>query len=56
MFALMAAGHFVLVIFGIARMRARPAPRERTRYTYTPRTSFLIGRLIGKFRTPRESE
>ena len=24
----------------------RPAPADRTRYVYTPRTSFLIGRLL----------
>ena len=44
-FALIAAAHAVLVIFGIARMAARPAPESRTRYVYAPRTSFLIGRL-----------
>lgn len=54
MFVLMAAGHCILVIFGLTRMRARPAPQDRTRYTYAPRTSFLIGRLTGKTRNPRE--
>lgn len=49
MFVLIAAGHAVLIVFGLIRMRARPAPR-RTRYVWSPRTSFLIGRLIGRSR------
>lgn len=50
MFALIAAAHVALVAFGLVRMRARPAPEDRTPYVYTPRTSFLIGRLL---RRPR---
>jgi MFS family permease len=46
MFAFIAAAHVVLVIFGLIRMRARPAPTERTAYTYVPRTSFWIGKLL----------
>ena len=46
MFGFIAVSHVVLVVFGLVRMRMRPAPSERTRYTYTPRTSFLIGRLL----------
>ncbi|TMV12700.1 MFS transporter [Arenibacterium halophilum] len=49
MFTMIAIGHVGLVIFGLARMRARPAQR-RTRYQYAPRTSFLIGRLTGRSR------
>ncbi|MEM1072937.1 MAG: MFS transporter [Pseudomonadota bacterium] len=52
LFALIAVGHIVLIAFGLARMRARPAPADRTRYTYAPRTSFTIGRLTGKTRSP----
>jgi MFS family permease len=55
-FVLMAAGHFVLVVFGISRMRARPAPKDRTRYIYAPRTSFFVGRLTGKIRSKRERD
>jgi MFS family permease len=52
LFALVAAGHAVLVIFGMVRMRARaPGPR-RTRYVWTPRTSFTVGRLFKKSREP----
>lgn len=50
MFAMIAGAHLVLVVFGLRRMRARPAPAERTRYVYAPRTSFLIGRLTKRAR------
>ena len=46
MFLMIAAGHAVLVVFGLLRMRARPAAAERTPYVYSPRTSFMIGRLL----------
>ena len=46
MFLFIALAHLVLVIFGLIRMNMRPAPAEKTRYTYEPRTSFLIGRLL----------
>jgi MFS family permease len=49
MFAMLSVAHIALVAFGIIRMRARPAG-TRTAYTYEPRTSFLIGRLLGKGR------
>ncbi|MFN3824189.1 MAG: MFS transporter [Pseudorhodobacter sp.] len=50
MFLMIALSHVALILFGIARMRARPSPDERTAYTYEPRTSFLIGRLLGRGR------
>ncbi|GGX53246.1 MFS transporter [Tateyamaria omphalii] len=50
LFAMIAVGHGVLIIFGLARMRSRATPIERTRYIYAPRTSFLIGRLTGRSR------
>ena len=50
LFWLIAAGHVVLVVFGLLRMRARPAVGDRTAYVYAPRTSFLLGRLIGRMR------
>ena len=50
LFILIAAGHVVLVIFGLLRMRARPAASPRTNYVYAPRTSFLIGRLVARMR------
>ena len=54
LFFMIAAGHLLLVIFGLTRKRARPTPEERTRYTYAPRTSFLIGRLTGRIRSPKD--
>ncbi len=45
MFVMIAAGHVALVIFGIVRMRMRPGRAPRTRYVWSPRTSFVIGRL-----------
>lgn len=54
MFAMMAVGHLGLVVFGLARMRVRPAPADRTRYVYAPRTSFQIGRLTGRQRDDKD--
>ncbi|WP_293577209.1 MFS transporter [Phaeobacter sp.] len=50
LFAYVAAGHVLLIVFGLSRMRARPAPEDRTRYVYAPRTSFFIGRLLKRSR------
>ncbi len=50
MFVFISVAHIVLVVFGLFRMQMRPAPQERTRYTYVPRTSFLIGRLLRRGR------
>ena len=47
LFAFISAAHVGLIVFAVARMRVRPAV-IRTAYTYMPRTSFLIGRLIGR--------
>ena len=46
LFAFVALGHAFLIVFGLARMRSRPTPDERTNYVYAPRTSFTIGRLL----------
>ena len=50
LFILVAAGHLILVIYGFSRVRRRRAAPKRTRYIYAPRTSFLIGRLLGRSR------
>lgn len=52
LFFMIAFGHLALVIFGLSRMRARPTPATRTPYVYAPRTSFVIGRLLGRTRNP----
>lgn len=54
LFGLVAAGHIALIVFGLARSRVRPAPTERTRYVYAPRTSFQIGRLLRRSRKSGE--
>ncbi|MFT4618759.1 MAG: MFS family permease [Sulfitobacter sp.] len=46
LFAFVALGHLALIIFGLARMRVRPTATEKTPYTYVPRTSFTIGRVL----------
>ncbi|MFV1443457.1 MULTISPECIES: MFS transporter [unclassified Phaeobacter] len=53
LFAFVAVGHLGLIVFGLLRMRARPAPEDRTRYVYAPRTSFTIGRLLKRSRERR---
>ncbi|WP_170475484.1 MFS transporter [Ruegeria arenilitoris] len=50
LFAFVALGHLGLIVFGLARMRSRPTPEERTNYVYAPRTSFTIGRLLKRAR------
>lgn len=50
LFTMIAVGHAILVVFGLARMRARPTAEERTPYIWSPRTSFVIGRLMGRSR------
>ena len=39
-----------LAVFGLLRMKKRKTVTERTPYTYTPRTSFTIGKLLSRFR------
>jgi len=53
LFAFVAVAHVVLVVFGVIRMRARPSPADRTAYVTSPRTSFVIGRLVGRLRDRR---
>ena len=50
LFYFISVGHIVLIVFGIGRMQVRRAPEQRTRYIYAPRTSFIIGRLLGRSR------
>ncbi len=56
MFAMIAAAHLALVGFGLQRMRARPSAAQRTPYIYSPRTSFLVGRLTGRQRDPNDQD
>ncbi|MEQ6248552.1 MFS transporter [Sulfitobacter sp. HNIBRBA3233] len=50
LFAMLAAGHAVLIVFGLIRMRARRGGAPRTRYIPGLRTTFVIGRLTGRLR------
>ena len=50
LFLFISAGHIALVVFGLGRMKVRDTRDERTAYVYAPRTSFIIGRLLGKSR------
>ena len=50
LFAFVAFGHVILIVFGLTRMRSRPSPEDRTHYVYAPRTSFTIGRLLRRQR------
>lgn len=46
MFVFIALAHVLLIVFGVIRMGVRRTPVSHTRYVYTPRTSFLIGKLL----------
>ena len=46
MFVFIALAHVLLIVFGVIRMQVGRTPERRTPYVYTPRTSFLIGRLL----------
>jgi MFS family permease len=50
MFYFISAAHLLLIVFGLTRMRKRPTQTERTAYVYTPRTSFMVGRIFSRFR------
>ncbi|MEM7613769.1 MAG: MFS transporter, partial [Pseudomonadota bacterium] len=50
LFAMITAAHLGLIAFSLIRMRARATSATRTRYSYVPRTSFLVGRLLGRRR------
>jgi len=50
MFVFIAVVHLVLCMFALIRMRLPRSRKQRTPYVYTPRTSFLIGRLIRRRR------
>ncbi len=50
MFVFISVAHVVLIAFGLYRMRMRPTEPARTPYVTAPRTSFIIGRLLGRSR------
>ncbi|SFI21540.1 MFS transporter [Albimonas pacifica] len=50
LFVFIAAAHVALAVIGFWRMRARPPAAEKTPYVYTPRSSFIVDRLLGRRR------
>ena len=48
LFAFVAVAHAGLLVFGLVRMRRRPASATRNPYVWIPRTSFLVGRPLGR--------
>lgn len=52
MFAMIAVAHLGLVIFGLFRMTVRDTKDTRAAYTYIPRTTFILGRLLRRKRPP----
>ncbi|MBM2577698.1 MFS transporter [Jannaschia sp. Os4] len=58
MFWLIGGGHLLLALVAVARAMLRPRVEARTPYVWTPRTTFVSGRLFGRLRErddpPRE--
>ena len=50
MFLMIGAGHALLVVFSLARMKVRRTRDDRTPYIWSPRTSFTLGRLTDRLR------
>ncbi len=46
MFAFIAIAHIALCVYGFIRKASRPVSDSKTPYVYTPRTSFMLGRLL----------
>lgn len=55
LFVFIAAAHIILVAFSLFRMRVRETRKDRTDYTYTPRTTFVLGNLLRR-RKPTEED
>lgn len=53
LFVMLATGHAGLIIFSVARMRAGRIATHRTRFVNALRTSFVVGRLTGRSREPK---
>ena len=46
LFGYISVAHIFLVGFGLLRMSTRPTEGEKTAYTYVPRTSFTVAKLL----------
>lgn len=47
LFLFIAGAHLALIVFSLFRMTVRPAPVPTAPYRYVPRTTLIIGRLLG---------
>ena len=54
-FVFIASAHFLLAVIGGLRMLLGDMALSKTAYIYSPRTSFLVGRLTKKLRDPGSS-
>ena len=54
-FVFIASAHFLLAVIGGLRMLLGDMALSKTAYIYSPRTSFLVGRLTKKLRDPGAS-
>ena len=54
-FAFIAAAHFLLAVIGGLRMLLGDIALSKTSYIYSPRTSFMVGRLTNILRDPGSS-
>ena len=46
LFSFIMTAHIGLLIFSLWRMSIRPTSKDKTRYLYMPRTTFIIGKLL----------
>jgi len=56
MFLYIAGAHAALIAFGVYRTTRRPTSAERTPYTYRPRTSITLERLLGQKRGQKDAD
>ncbi|MDA9952847.1 MFS transporter [Planktomarina sp.] len=54
-FVFIASAHFLLAVIGGLRMLLGDVALSKTAYIYSPRTSFLVGRLTKRLRDPSSS-
>lgn len=56
LFVFIAIAHAILVVVSVVRMRSRPTPEDRTEYSYTPRTSFVLGTVLRRRRMGKRAK
>lgn len=53
LFIYVGAAHVVLILFGLYRMALRPSAEHRAPFTYLPRTSMILARLVRRRKPER---